>query len=112
MIPSLSVPQYDPGRGDAVGNVKLWIIGAGLSECQAAAESIIRDAPLVSEVGDWIFGGDGIATLRASTLSSAQQSIPRSMHDTKWNVEAYVADVSIDSRAQVMPTISTPPIVT
>lgn len=101
VIPSLTVPQYDPARGDAVGNVKLWIVGAGLHECQAAAETIIREAPLVSEVGDWIFGGDGIASLRASTLSGTHQTLPRSMHDTKWNVEAYVADVSPDSRTQV-----------
>lgn len=101
VIPSLTVPQYDPARGDAVGNVKLWIIGAGLHECQAAANTIIREAPLVSEVGEWIFGGDGIASLRASTLSGAHQTHPKSMHDTKWNVEAYVADVSPDSRTQV-----------
>ncbi|KAF8310361.1 hypothetical protein DL93DRAFT_2099431 [Clavulina sp. PMI_390] len=101
VIPSLNVPQFDPGRGDAVGNIKLWVIGAGLADCQAAAESIIREAPLVSEVGEWSFSGDGIATFRASTLSGVHQSIPRSMvHDARWNVHVYVADVSVDSRTQ------------
>lgn len=102
IIPSLTIPQYDPARGDAVGSVKLWVIGAGLPDCQAAAESIVRDAPLISEIGDWIFNGNGVARLQASTVSSAHQSLPHSLHHNRWNVEVYVADVSVDSVAQVM----------
>lgn len=102
IIPSLTIPQYDPARGDAVGNIKLWVIGVSLPDCQAAAENIVKDAPLVSEIGDWIFTGNGVARLHASTVSSAYQLLPQSLHHTKWNVEVYVADVSVDSVAQVM----------
>lgn len=81
--------------------MKLWVIGASLHECQAAAESVIRDAPLVSEVGDWVHFGSGISVLHASTLSSTHHAFPAPLHESKWNVEAYVADVGIDSKADV-----------
>ena len=102
IIPSLTIPQYDPARGDAVGNIKLWVIGAGLPDCQTAAERIVRDAPLVSEVDEWIFTGNGVARLRASTVSTAHQSLPQSLHHSKWNVQVFVVDVSVDSVAQVI----------
>ena len=95
IIPSLTLPdtRHNSTAGEAIGNLRLWVMGRRSLGCKSAAESLVIGAPLISEVNEWSTSSDGYSVLRASTMLSLDRDPLHSAdRERRCNVEIFVVE--------------------
>ncbi|KAF9515972.1 hypothetical protein BS47DRAFT_1341269 [Hydnum rufescens UP504] len=107
IIPSLTLPDTrhnnNAGVGEAIGNLRLWVMGRRSLGCKSAAESLVIGTPLVSEVNEWSTSSDGYPVLCASTIPLRDRDPLQSPdRERRRNVEIFVAEYEEHQEPQII----------